>query len=1199
MVFKKLEIVGFKSFADRTTLYFEPGITAVVGPNGCGKSNIIDAIKWVLGEQSIKSLRGSKMEDVIFNGTEETEPINMAEVSLTLINRDKSLPIDASEVVVSRRLFRSGESEYLINKTPVRLKDVNDLFMGTGMGAEMYSIIEQGKIGMILSSKPEERRYIFEEASGITRYKARKREAIRKLEATDGNLLRVSDIIAEVKRQIDSITRQARKAERYKERFDRLKELEVKLAAFEYGNLRAEDGEIEAESAKIKNESHALSAEIETLRGRLEEEKSLFSGIDAKFGELQNSKFSRESQIEQGRNRIDVDRERIVELSSRVKGLRDEIQALELRKDNSHKLVQELENAFQSVSDSEEAKKEILKEEEAKLERLESDIRQNETSIEESKEKIIDFMSERSRSRNEVVRLTSDIQNRSARLRRLDLELEKVGGEAEAVRKRLEETTGEFERAAGRLENIRSERARLNEAREAALSSLERVERRLEADRKTLISLESKRSFLEDMIARHEGFASGVKAILESQQSGGLGIGGIKGVLGRMLTVERGYEYAVEAVLGDRVQCVVSQDRESALKAAEYLRLRRQGRATFLILDELTPSGPGHGGMPQPDGVSGKLSDFVNADSGLKGVTENLFGGVYIVDDIAAGASILNRAAQDISFVTKKGEIIRRGFITAGEVSKGDAGIIGREARLKETIDEIGSLSGKIESSESERNSFKSKMQELEKQLAGVGELLQEEELEYHKREGEVAAISESDKRLREELSLLNMEKDEVGEEVEDFTKRKGELEARIKIIDLDENNTQNVLLNSQQQVKAYSKEREEVVVLIAEIKTEIQALSKERSALSQNLGLQKESYHTYLTSLAQKNIDIDSSLKKSDELTQEIEELDSEITKLSAELKSVAAELERIGARKGECTSIMEESENRLKELYRVSGEHKDAEHNFEMRRSEIRFKVETLKNRMSQLYKMDIEAEKAEIDPSCDWDNVRREIEELNRKLESMGTVNLVAIEEHKELEERFNFLSSQRDDLNKAKEDLQKAITKINVTTRKLFIETFEKIQVEFKNYFRYLFGGGQAEVFLLDERDVLESGIEIVARPPGKKLQNITLLSGGEKALTAIALIFAIFKIKPSPFCLLDEVDAPLDESNIERFSKALVEFTKKSQFIVITHNKRTITLADVMYGITMEKSGISKIVSVKFHDQNKAVSEPTEKEQVLK
>ncbi|MBL7071228.1 MAG: chromosome segregation protein SMC [Candidatus Omnitrophica bacterium] len=1198
MHFKKLEIVGFKSFAEKTTLYFEPGITAVVGPNGCGKSNIIDAIKWVLGEQSIKSLRGSKMEDVIFNGTEEREPINMAEVSLTLVNKDRTLPIDSNEVVVSRRLFRSGESEYLLNKTPVRLKDINDVFIGTGMGASMYSIIEQGKIGMILSSKPEDRRYIFEEASGITKFKAKKKEAMRKLEATDANLLRLSDIIAEVKRQIDSITRQARKAERYKQRFDRLKEIEIQLASFEYGHLKREINEINEQSAKIKDETRALSSQIEELRLKLDSDKSALTEIDERFSGLQNSKFSKESQIGQGRSKISVNKERIVELSVRLKDLRDEIQALEIRKESSQKLVQEIEEKFQAVSDSEDAKKVVLKEEETKLGRLESDMRLSEKLIEESKEKIVDFMSERSKSRNEVIRLTSDIQNRSARLRRLALELEKVNGEAEAVRQKLEENRREFEQVEARLNKIRQESGRLNQEKNGVLASLESAQKALEEEKNSLIALESKKSFLEDLIARHEGFAAGVKALLDSRGGGGLQMDGIKGALGNMITVEKGYEYAVEAVLGDRVQCVVSQDRQSALRAGEYLSANQHGRATFLILDELLAGGQNTDEVLPPGGITGSLVNFVNADSELKQVLTNMLSDVYLIENIEMSADILTmNAARPMKLVTKRGEIASRGFITAGQTAKGeDTGIIGRERRLRETIDGIEALKVKIDGSEAQRNDQKMILRELEGKLTSVGELLKEEEFEYHKKESELVIIEESSKKLGEEMSLLNLEKDEVDEEIRDSSQRKEALEERLKEIDAGESNTQNVLLSSQGQVKNFAKEREEVVVLIAEIRTEIQALSKERLSLSQNLDLQRESFRTYSVSLDQKTDEIDNSIKKSEELAQEIEELEAESVKLSDELQAVSAELSEIRVRKSESSTLIKDCESRLGEFYKIVNERKDAGHTFQMKNSETGFKLETLKNRMSQLYKIDMDVYTARLDPAADWDAVRREIEELNRKLESMGTVNLVAIEEHKELEDRFNFLSDQREDLNKAKDDLQKAITKINKTTRKLFIETFEKIQVEFKNYFRYLFGGGQAEVFLMDEHDVLESGIEIVARPPGKKLQNISLLSGGEKALTAIALIFAIFKVKPSPFCLLDEVDAPLDESNIVRFSKALIDFTKKSQFIVITHNKRTITLADVMYGITMQKSGVSKIVSVKFHDDGKSGETPPEKPQ---
>ena len=1190
MYFKKLELIGFKSFAEKTSLCFEPGVTAVVGPNGCGKSNIIDSIRWVLGEQSAKSLRGSAMEDVIFNGTDEKEPINMAEVSLFLSNKDKILPIDSEEVVVTRRIFRSGESEYLINKTPVRLKDINELFMGTGIGAEMYSIIEQGKIDLVLSSRPEERRFIFEEASGITKYKSKKREAVRKLEATDNNLLRVSDIISEVKRQINSITRQASKAERYKERFDRLKELETSLASYEYSLLKKEKEEIEAQSAKVKDETEAISIEIEHLRQQLDSQKALLTGIDERFNELQNDKFSKESSIAQSRNRVNMNKERIVELSLRIEGLKEEIRTLEIREESSRKLIQELETKFSAISDTEDAKRDFLSEKEKNLEQLESEIKQNEKKIEESKEKMVDYMADRSKSRNEVVRLTSDIQNRSARLRRLDLELEKVASEEALVNEKLDNVRKEFEAVELRLNNIRSERDRLEKEKKDILSSLDSLEKRLQDKRDALIMLESRRSFLEDLIAKHEGFAAGVKVLLELIERGELRIDGIKGVLGNVIGAKRGYEFAVESALGDYVQSIISQDRQSALKAAEYLNANKKGRATFIILDELSAAEGPRNELLQREGVLGRLADFVNVKDELRGVIAHLLQDFYLVETADIPEKIFNNFSnigRDIRLVTKRGEIFKKGFITAGTNPKGeDAGIVGRDKRLRDTIQEIELSKSEINVIEKDKDNLKSRLAEFEKKLNDVDGLLKEEELEYHKKQNELTSAEETDKRLKDELSLLRLEKDEVTEEIKDSSFRKDELEKRLKEIETLEVNTQNVLSNSQGMIKNFSKEREEMIVLITRIKTEIQALSKEKTSLSQSLNFQRESYDTYVESLQRKASEIDSSNKKKDELAQEAEEAEAEILKLSEELEIAKESLTQIGTNKNKSTSTIEDVERRLNGLQEVLSEKKDAEHNFEMRKTELGFKIDTLKNRMTQLYKVDVELDRCEIDQSADWDTVQREIEELNRKLESMGTVNLVAIEEHKELEDRFNFLSQQRDDLLKAKDDLQKAIAKINKTTRKLFMETFEKIKFEFKNYFRYLFGGGQAEIFLLDENDVLESGIEIVARPPGKKLQNITLLSGGEKALTAIALIFAVFKVKPSPFCLLDEIDAPLDESNIDRFSKALCEFTKRSQFIIITHNKNTITLADVMYGITMEKSGISKIVSVKFHDKAK-------------
>jgi len=1191
MYFKKLEITGFKSFAERTILYFEPGVTAVVGPNGCGKSNIIDAIKWVLGEQSVKSLRGSRMEDVIFNGTEEKEPINMAEVSLTFSNRDGLLAIDSDEVVISRKIFRSGESEYLLNKTPVRLKDVQELLMGTGIGASMYSIIEQGKIGMILSSRPEERRYIFEEASGITKYKAKKREAIRKLEATDSNLLRLNDIINEVNRQINSITRQARKAERYKQRYDRLKDLEIEIASQEYSALKDETAALEGRSRNLKEEISGITRLSDELKSELNSRKGSFESVDEHHNRLQNRIYQLDSSVEQSKNRIAVNRERIEEMSERMKVLSAETGGLEIKKTESEKAACVLEERLASVTDSLSAKKEFLRDQKETFESIECSIKDKEKGITDNKEKIVDFMQERTRSKNETVRLASDVHNRQTRLRRLEMELEKVAKETEAIAERRDNARKEFEATESRLNSVRSERDMLAEENGRAQSSMDEALRILQEKRDALIRLESKKVFLEDLIDKNEGFTAGAKEILDLMKSGNEIARGIKGILGSMIEVSPGYETACEAALGENAQDVIVRDKSDAASAAEYLRDNRKGKATFLIYNEI-PDADSFSGSPAPVGVSARLMDLIRVDEDLKNVLGFLLKDTYVVDSLDAAeriaAGLSGHESESVKLVTKTGEVVRKGFMTAGASPKGEeAGIIGREARLQETLEVMERLSQEIEQLEARKRELEESLSAVKKRLAGLEDLLKDEEVEYHKKESALSAIEGEEGKLREELALVNLEKEEVSEEIGDYTDRKERLEARLKELEDVEYRTQNFIVSSQESVKEMAKQREGILVLLAKINAEISGLTRESSGIAERLSHERSSYQEYSQSLSQKLSDIENSAKKREELLQEIDESEKEISTLSGELETDRKELREASAAKSESGAVIKEMEGRLNGYFSKMQDVKQSDHDLDLKKREADYKIETLKSRMSQLYKVDIISGARDVTGIEDWDTVRREIEELTRKLESMGTVNLVAIEEHKELEDRFNFLSQQRGDLTKAKEDLQKAISRINKETRRMFLETFEKIQFEFKNYFKYLFGGGQAEAFLLDENDVLESGIEIVARPPGKKLQNITLLSGGEKALTAVALIFAIFKIKPSPFCLLDEVDAPLDESNIDRFGKAILEFTKKSQFIVITHNKITITLADVMYGITMEKSGVTKIVSVKFQDKKKA------------
>ncbi|HTL70942.1 MAG TPA: AAA family ATPase [Candidatus Eisenbacteria bacterium] len=959
MYFKTIEICGFKSFANKTTVQFEPGVTAIVGPNGCGKSNISDAIRWVLGEQSAKSLRGSSMEDVIFNGSAAKEAVNFAEVSLTLSNEARLLPIDYDEVTITRRLHRSGESEYLLNKNTVRLKDINELLMGTGIGTESYAIIEQGKMDVILNSKPEDRRVIFEEAAGITKFKSKKKEALRKLEQTDQNLLRVNDIIQEVKRQIGSIERQAKKAEAYKAEFERMKNLELDVASAEFLTFETRRKSKEDALAALKAEEESSLAVVAEVEGKCRESRAELDRLERELKSLDLEELDATTEMRKSQDRILLNRERIGEL----------------------------------------------------LERRENLARQAEVAA----RRIEEFRAEHDK---------------------LDREFESIAVEEAEGLKFLETVEAKF---AAIEEEIRV-RAQQEEAARAALSSLS-----------------GRRSSMATELAK-----------LEAQ-----------------LTMLR----SQEAALSERRRALSEEE-------AELLK----------VLDR-----------PLSDADIEERSRSLWLEPKIREFKDRLLA--------AAG----DPARLDAEILAYTDDILK----TQGQLTENRVRLQEAEGRRRRVAQELGSIDAELEA--------------LGRGIASVIERQGRLDVDLNGLTGEEVTLVERLATSQTALRDGSTEKETLLVRLAETRSRQGQFTAKREKIEKDKRWVLESVSNEEAQAEIHRRESEETG-------GKKEALERENDSLESGLG-----------DLSQKR----------DEILRRVEGVRHE--RQSAQ--SVLAGLE---------------NERESKEAF--LREARERVHAFELENAEIRHEIDRLTERIFNAYQIDLHVRQemaaageaaasmiARFEDPADLEAAKTEIQAIREKLAKMGPVNLVAIEEFEEMRQRFDFLTKQQADLNQAKDDLYKAIVKINRTTKELFVETFAKVQKHFSEYYRLLFGGGSAELLLLDESDVLESGIEIVARPPGKKLQNISLLSGGEKALTAVALLFSLFKVRPSPFCILDEIDAPLDETNVDRFCGVLKEFIAGSQFILITHNKRTMNLADAMYGITMEQTGVSRVVSVRFSD----------------
>ncbi len=1193
MYFKRLEIFGFKSFADKTRLDFEPGITAVVGPNGCGKSNIADAIKWVLGEQSAKMMRGSKMEDVIFNGTDSKEPVNYAEVALTLSNQDRTLAIEYDEVTVARRLYRSGESEYLLNKTPVRLKDVSELFMGTGIGTSAYSLIEQGKIDQILSSRPEDRREVFEEASGITKYKAKRKEALRRLDDTEQNLTRINDIILEVKRQINSIERQARKAERYKERYEELKELELKLSRIELEILKQKLSHCNKNIDEQKKEENQLNTELQKATGELSELNEKRSQVETKRMDYKSNIIQMDSNVSKSKDKITLNKERVEELKKRRVDLESEIKNNEESVKSQRKEVDALREKVSVLENEGKEKSEILAEKDKRLGDISKSIEGHETIVSTSKANVMDLASKESQLRNQQAKASASLASHEARLKRLETELGTITEEKNILDAKFNDATKEVEVLGVEISSLSSERDKSQQDIFGLTSRIETLEEELKEIYRSLAADKSKIEVLEEAKAKYEGFSSGVRSILGKSEDVRHEIEGIRDVLANLFSVKKGYEVSIETALGENLQSIVVDTMEAAEKAIAFLRENSRGRASFIHPGSFTKTA--HAVGFKNEKILGKAADFIEVKDDSRCMIDTLLNDIFIVKSTEDALEILkeNKDIKKETFITIDGAIVRNGFISGGDISNEGLTLINREAKIKELSEEIARLESGSQSKENEKKEDTSKKTELEKKLEEATKNLNQKEILFANSKSRKINIEENINSVKDELSLISLETDEARTEIERLKEEDQFTATSLSKVVEDTKLNAEKIRNSESLINEQAKEKETLLIETAEQRTDVGSLESKKDGLLNTLNILETSFKDAENISISRKTELESSIKKVEELSQEVLNLEQGIETLSTDRLGKDKELEDIEKSYSDIMGMIKQSNAIFKESEIKINELRSVLHKVDLEKAETNYSVENLTQRIRDVYKIDL----AEIQVAENWQDVekeqlKKEVDEKREKVDSMGTVNLVAIEEHTELQDRYNFLIHQRDDLLKAKDSLLKAIAKINKTTKELFLETFNNIQVEFRNFFKMLFGGGDGELILLDEGNILESGIEIVARPPGKRLQNVSLLSGGEKALTAISLIFAIFKVRPSPFCVLDEIDAPLDESNVGRFSRSLDLFTKTSQFIVITHNKKTIDMADVMYGITMQESGISKVVSVKFSDAKKQAAAAT-------
>lgn len=1184
MYLKELDLHGFKSFPDKVKLEFNKGITAVVGPNGSGKSNISDAVKWVLGEQRAKSLRGGKMEDVIFSGTANRRPVGFAEVSMTIDNADKKIPVDYSEITVTRRVYRSGESGYFINGTECRLKDIYELFMDTGIGRDGYSIIGQGKIDEILSNKSEDRRQLFEEAAGIVKYKNRRAEAEGKLEKEHQNLLRVTDIISEIEGKIEPLEKQADKARKYLELYEEMKEADIALFAINGKRL-----EEDAEKIKALMENNSAVMEkndrrLEELAGEASGIKNAVAALDAESGELNRAIAGLSGEIERNEGLR-------VLTGEQTKNLREAALRYEEENKTKRESVEKNNGEITALREAIDAEARNMEEISAEIDRRQEELRIMLNEQSEYEEKTENYKSEMI----ERIKLTADlkgtmertdavIEQFEERKKQLVSEREKTERSLRekkislnSARLRLEETEDEIEEAGKKIKRLESKR-------EGVLKVISVIDEGIRDKSSKLSEKGSRLKVLSAMEKEHDGYYKSVKAIL--QLSSVPSFKGVKGAVAQLFKTDEKYETAIETALGGSMQSIVVENENDARTAVNYLKEHRLGRATFLPVSTVKGRtlGAEKDALLSEKGVIAAAVDLVKFDREYTGIAESLLGRIIVMDGMDNAIAFARKHKQSYRLVTVEGEsFMPGGAITGGSLGKKDGGVFGRKREIETLKAETAALEAACGGLNAERERNAEKADEIAEDMEEASNSLKQLEFEKISASGEAAGIERETAEYEERLKLSAIEEKQLEEQLEKA--RLDRAEAAEKL-----DRTEKEILELQETLNKYKETAESGKSGSASASEKITELRVRLSSLTEK----NRAREGELDRLKSDNDRLESEIRETEENRAETE---TRIALKEAEAEEAAKAAERArDEKKQKEKMLLDTSDDRAKkagELEKKEEEingcretalkYKNEQVRLETRSERLAEEIRRLNDDMWENYGITFPEALERERPEAPLGELSSKVKELKAKIRELGTVNVNAVDEYRETKERYDFLSGQKADIMDAEEKLKGIIKDLSGLMERQFRENLEIISENFGEVFREMFGGGRAYLKVLDEDDILGSGIDIIAQPPGKNLQNMMLLSGGERALTAIAILFSILKMKPSPFCILDEIEAALDDANVQRFGDYLRRFSDDTQFIVITHRKGTMEAADVLYGVTMQEQGVSKIVSVKFDE----------------
>lgn len=1187
MFLKRLDIIGFKSFAQRVTIDFVKGVTAVVGPNGSGKSNITDAIRWVLGEQSVKSLRGAKMEDIIFAGSDGRKPLNYAEVTLTLDNEDQQLPLEYSEISVTRRVYRSGDSDFYINKQSCRLKDIVDLFMDSGLGREAFSIISQGKVEEILSSKPEERRGIFEEAAGVLKYKNRKKKAEAKLFETQENLNRVDDILFELSSQIEPLRMQASIAKEYIEHRDELEKVEAALLVYEIESLHQKWEELKLEIAQNSDLEIALSTEISTEESKQHEIQEKLNALDESIDQLQQVLLTVTKNLEKYEGQKELMKERKRNTSTQSEQLRKQVDEVTEQINETAKLI-EAEKEQEKLSRQNVNKtKTIIVEIQNEITSYEGDI---EEQIELIKSDYIELLNNQASIKNEKTMLEKQSQQYSVKSSRLDLENEKYIRQREQLQSRKTELLNEKEQFDITFKELNEKFETLNKQHDETSTVLKEKEELLNKAYQFIQQTKSRKETLEELQEDFAGFNQGVKEILKAR---GTRLVGIKGAIAELITTNKQYEIAIEIALGAATQQIVVENDEHARRAIQFLKQQRLGRATFLPMNivkaRFVPANVIEGLKRNPSFI-GVASSLVSYSSEYEQVIQNLLGSVLIAQDLKGANELAKLVGHRYRFVTLEGDVVNPGgAMTGGAVRTTNSSLIGRQRELEEITIKLKDMQEKTNLLENEVQTLKVTNLESSTKAQTLHDDIQKVKQIIVSIMEQLKSIEFEEKNINDALAIYDLE---MGSSASDLLKVKDRLE---ELSSLDAN-VKNEIISKEQKINELTERKLNQKEIKDELQSKLTSLKISLAQEEQKLSYSNERIRQFEeNSIKQKQI-LEETKEKIIFLSSELmtnengkEELEKIISDTRIEFSKTT---EIISKRREQRIAFQTELEDYVQSLREKQRQYKSLSDLLKQQEvNSNRLDVE-LENRLEQLsvkYMTTYEAAKMKYTLEMTVDDARKRVKLLKRSIEELGTVNIGAIDEYDRVSERHDFLQEQRTDLNEAKITLYNVISEMDEEMTKRFETSFSAIREKFQVVFTQLFGGGRADLVLTDEENLLLTGVDIVAQPPGKKLQNLGLLSGGERALTAIALLFAILQVRPVPFCVLDEVEAALDEANVARFAKFLKYFSEQTQFIVITHRKGTMEECDVLYGVTMQEYGVSTLVSVRLDEGEELLS----------